>query len=93
MKPVHDKNIFCRQLTHKLSGYRKSLGITSNKVREDTDIDVNKIENCESNLTVFTLYCLLDYYGKSMSEFFSDLEKDSLINYEMSRDELLEISE
>jgi hypothetical protein len=53
-----------------------ALGLSSHRVREQTDIDVNKIENCETNLTVFTLYTLLRFYGKTMSEFFDELEKE-----------------
>jgi hypothetical protein len=76
METTPGKSFFCKNLTRKLCDTRVALGFSSNKVRELTDIDVNKIENCESNLTVFTLFSLLRFYGKSMSEFFAELETE-----------------
>jgi hypothetical protein len=77
METNYCKTDFCKKLTQKLYDYRITLGFSSNKVREETYIDVNKIERCESNLTVFTLYTLLKYYGKSMSDFFTELEHET----------------
>ena len=76
MEPPIKKTDFCQKLTRKLYECRIAFGISRNRVRELTDIDISKIENNESNLTVFTLYLLLRFYGKSISEFFSELERD-----------------
>jgi hypothetical protein len=70
------KSNFCKRVTGKLYEHRTALGMSTNKVREQTDIDVNKIENNESNLSVFTLYTLLKFYGKSMGEFFTEMEQE-----------------
>jgi hypothetical protein len=90
MESTLNKTIFCKKLTRNLYNYRIALGYSSNKVREETDIDVNKIEHCESNLTVFTLYTLLRFYGKSMSEFFTDLEEETIANIEDHEKHFLE---
>jgi hypothetical protein len=90
METTSHKIFFCKNLTHKLYNYRIALGLSTNKVREETDIDVNKIENFESNLTVFTLYTLLKFYGKSMSEFFAELEHETAMNAKNHEKQILE---
>jgi hypothetical protein len=90
MENTPGKTIFCKKLTRKLYDYRLALHLSSNKVRELTDIDVNKIENCESNLTVFTLYNLLKFYGKNMSEFFAELEEEIITDGEPAEKPLIE---
>jgi hypothetical protein len=67
------KTHLCKRITARLAGLRIACGYKANRVRDDTRIDINKIERNESNLTVFTLYKLLRYYGKSMSDFFSEM--------------------
>jgi hypothetical protein len=82
METIAGKTVFCKKLTRQLASYRIALGISSNKVRRKTDIDVNKIENCESNVTVYTLYALLGFYGESLSDFFKELEQEIMTNGE-----------
>ena len=71
------KSEFCKRVTQKLREMRIAAGYNCREVRSEADIDVNKIENNESNLSVYTLRTLLTFYGKTLAIFFIELEKET----------------
>lgn len=69
------KNIsLVTKISKKLKQLRQSKELTQEQVFIDTGIHIGRIESASTNISISTLEFLCKYYGKTLAEFFKDLD-------------------
>ena len=77
--PISDQDLHNRRLTY-IGGYLKQLrlyeGLTQIEAASMIGVSRNSLQNAEHghNITILTIFKLVDFYDLSASELFTDLE-------------------
>lgn len=74
MAQLRDEELL-NQVIFKLRSLRNDRGLSQEKVLNDTGVHIGRIESEKVNISISTLKILCDYYGISLSDFFSDTDQ------------------
>lgn len=62
-------------IAERLKALREERGLTQEAVYNELDIHIARIETAKLNVTVSTISKLCNYFGITLSDFFSEMEK------------------
>lgn len=74
MGQIRDEEIL-KRIAQKIKELRRINGVTQEEFYFDTNIHIGRIESVKTNITVSTLSEICKYFGISLSDFFSGLDK------------------
>ncbi|MBP3534203.1 MAG: helix-turn-helix transcriptional regulator [Alistipes sp.] len=75
MGQSRSNKILLQAIAVELRKLRKERGLSQIDVYIDTDIHIGRIEQGRTNISVSTLSDICDYYGLSLRDFFSEIER------------------
>jgi transcriptional regulator with XRE-family HTH domain len=74
MAQVRNKELLWK-IAERIRGLREERGLSQEKVYNETDVHIARIETAKVNISVSTLSKLCEYFGVSLTEFFKKIEK------------------
>lgn len=74
MRKYKRNTLLLAEVARKLKRLREEKGLSQADVYIDTDVNMARVENGRTSITLTTLCTLCDYYGVSLEEFFRGIE-------------------
>lgn len=74
MSGQRKNDLLIKNISERFKAIREERGLTQEKVRADTDMNIGRIEMGQHSMTVRTLWDLCDYYGITLEDFFRGIE-------------------